>query len=226
MTATSGDVAADRRTDMWNLRLYIAGQSPMSLRALANLQKLCDEHLAGHYEIEVVDLIEHPQRAQADDIIAIPTLIRTSPAPERRAIGDLSRTDRVLEGLQMDGCGLTMAPAPVPTDPAAPAAPASGRDQVGYELTLFISGSSALSRNAIADTKRLCDTHLPGRYSLSVLDFVTSPDAVRRNRVLASPTLVRTSPLPERRYVGDLSRTQHVLQALGLTADDDAPTAG
>jgi circadian clock protein KaiB len=84
-----------------HLRLYVAGQSPKSLRALANLQTLCDEHLAGRFEIEVVDLVQHPERAQADDIVAIPTLVRRSPSPVRRVIGDLSDTVRVLAGLEI-----------------------------------------------------------------------------------------------------------------------------
>jgi circadian clock protein KaiB len=83
-----------------HLRLYVAGQSPKSLHAFANLRKLCDEHLAGHYEIEVIDLAEHPSLAQADDILAIPTLVLRLPPPLRRIIGDLSNTERVLGGLQ------------------------------------------------------------------------------------------------------------------------------
>jgi circadian clock protein KaiB len=85
----------------WQLRLYVAGQSPKSLRAFANLQRLCEEHLAGRYEIEVVDLAEDPERALGDDILAIPTLVRRSPAPLRKTIGDLSNTARVLVSLQI-----------------------------------------------------------------------------------------------------------------------------
>jgi circadian clock protein KaiB len=72
------------------------------LRALTNLKRLCDEHLGGRYEIEVVDLVEHPERAQHDDILAIPTLVRRQPAPLRKTIGDLSDTQRVLAGLQLE----------------------------------------------------------------------------------------------------------------------------
>ncbi len=85
----------------WYLRLYVAGQSPKSLLALANLTRICEAHLAGHYEIEVIDLVERPALAQADDILAIPTLVRRSPAPVRKIIGDLSNTDRVLIGLHL-----------------------------------------------------------------------------------------------------------------------------
>jgi len=87
--------------ELWYLRLYVAGQSPRSLHALANLKRLCEEHLAGHYEIEVIDLIESPSLARGDDILAIPTLVRRLPEPLRRIIGDLSNTERVLVGLRL-----------------------------------------------------------------------------------------------------------------------------
>jgi circadian clock protein KaiB len=85
----------------WYLRLYVAGQSPKSLHAFANLKSLCEEHLAGHYEIEVIDLIEFPALAQGDDVLAIPTLVRRLPPPVRKVIGDLSNTKGVLVGLQL-----------------------------------------------------------------------------------------------------------------------------
>jgi circadian clock protein KaiB len=87
--------------EVWHLRLYVAGQSPKSLRAFANLNNLCEEHLAGRYEIEIVDLVERPWLARSDDIIAIPTLVRRLPAPLRKIIGDLSNTERVLVGLRL-----------------------------------------------------------------------------------------------------------------------------
>ena len=87
--------------EFWFLRLYVAGQSPKSLQAFSNLSKLCDEHLAGRYEIEVIDLVVHPEMSANDDIIAIPTLIRRLPAPLRKIIGDLSDTERVLVGLRI-----------------------------------------------------------------------------------------------------------------------------
>jgi len=88
-------------TEMWHLRLYVAGQSPKSLRAFANLERLCEQHLAGHYEIEIVDLIENPSQARDDDILAIPTLVRRLPAPLRKVIGDLSDTENALVGLRL-----------------------------------------------------------------------------------------------------------------------------
>ena len=83
----------------WSLRLYVAGQSPKSLHAVANLRRLCDEHLGGA-EFEIIDLILHPERARGDGILAIPTLVRRFPTPPRRLIGDLSNTARVLAGLR------------------------------------------------------------------------------------------------------------------------------
>ena len=87
--------------EFWALRLYVAGQSPKSLRALSNLKDLCEQHLAGHYEIEIIDLMEQPSLARSDDILAIPTLVRRLPAPLRKIIGDLSNTERVLVGLSI-----------------------------------------------------------------------------------------------------------------------------
>jgi circadian clock protein KaiB len=86
---------------VWHLRLYVAGQSTKSLHAFTNLQSLCDEHLAGRYEIEIIDLVDQPSLARSDDIVAIPTLVRLSPAPLRKIIGDLSNTERVLVGLRL-----------------------------------------------------------------------------------------------------------------------------
>ena len=85
----------------YQLRLYVAGQTPKSLAAFANLKKLCEEHLAGRYEIEVIDLLKHPQLASGDQILAIPTLVRKLPSPIKKIIGDLSNTERVLVGLDI-----------------------------------------------------------------------------------------------------------------------------
>ena len=92
---------APGNTDVWELRLYVAGPTPRSLAAFANLKKLCEEHLAGRYTIEVVDLREHPQLAAGDQIIAIPTLVRKLPEPLRKIVGDLRDTERALVGLQL-----------------------------------------------------------------------------------------------------------------------------
>jgi circadian clock protein KaiB len=85
----------------YELRLYVAGQTPRSVQAFANLTKICEEHLAGRYRIEVIDLLENPQLAKGDQILAIPTLVRTLPFPIRKIIGDLSDKERVLVGLDV-----------------------------------------------------------------------------------------------------------------------------
>jgi circadian clock protein KaiB len=87
--------------EVWELRLYVAGQTPRSLAAFANLKKICEEHLAGRYNIEVVDLVKHPQLAAGDQILAIPTLVRKLPQPLRKIVGDLRDTERALVGLQL-----------------------------------------------------------------------------------------------------------------------------
>ncbi len=83
------------------LKLYVAGQSPKSINAIANIKKICEENLQGRYELEVIDLYQRPQLAQGDQIIAVPTLIKKLPLPLRRIIGDLSDTERVLVGLDI-----------------------------------------------------------------------------------------------------------------------------
>jgi circadian clock protein KaiB len=93
--------AAESGPDFWELRLYVAGQTPKSIVAFANLKKLCEQHLAGKYRIEVIDLVENPQLARGDQILAIPTLVRKLPEPVRKIIGDLSNTERVLVGLDL-----------------------------------------------------------------------------------------------------------------------------
>lgn len=88
-------------TNSWNLRLYVAGQTPKSLRALVNLKQICEAYLAGKYHIQIIDLLENPQLASGDQILAIPTLIRKLPEPVRKIIGDLSNTEHVLVGLDL-----------------------------------------------------------------------------------------------------------------------------
>jgi circadian clock protein KaiB len=104
------DVNSDKKTevktkrdanDKWILRLYVAGQTPKSLTAFANLTKICEEQLKGKYSIEVIDLIKNPQLGAADQIFALPTLVRKLPVPVRKIIGDLSNTERVLIGLDL-----------------------------------------------------------------------------------------------------------------------------
>jgi circadian clock protein KaiB len=94
-------LAKKNKPDTWQLRLYVAGQTPKSILAFANLKKLCEEHLKGKYTIEVVDLLQNPKLAKGDQILAIPTLVRKLPPPLRKIIGDLSNSERVLVGLDI-----------------------------------------------------------------------------------------------------------------------------
>jgi circadian clock protein KaiB len=87
--------------ETYSLRLYVAGQTPKSVLAFANLKQICEEHLRGRYEIEIIDLLENPQLARGDQILAVPTLVRRLPEPIKRIIGDLSNTERVLVGLDL-----------------------------------------------------------------------------------------------------------------------------
>jgi circadian clock protein KaiB len=100
-TPNGSAIALAHGREVWQLRLYVAGQSPKSLRALSNLKNLCEAHLAGHHEIEVIDLVERPLLARIDDVVAIPTLVVLLPPPTRKIIGDLSNNERVLAGLQI-----------------------------------------------------------------------------------------------------------------------------
>lgn len=105
LTAFAGAEDAGSGDDLWTLRLYIAGDSPKSRTALANLQRLCDTHLEGKYRIEVIDLKARPELAKADQILALPTLIRTVPEPMKRLIGDLSNAERALIALELAASG-------------------------------------------------------------------------------------------------------------------------
>ena len=89
------------RRNFWELRLYIAGQTPNSIAAIANLKKICEDQLNGKYRIEVIDLLEKPQLAKGDQIVAIPTLVRRLPAPVKKIVGNLSKTERTLVGLDI-----------------------------------------------------------------------------------------------------------------------------
>lgn len=94
-------IAGDGGGEVWELRLYVAGQTPKSITAFNNLKRLCEEHLPGRYRIEVVDLVTNPKLARDDQIVAIPTLVKKLPDPIRKIIGDLSDTERTLVGLQL-----------------------------------------------------------------------------------------------------------------------------
>ena len=97
----SRKAASRKKGATWELRLYVAGQTPRSLTAFANLKHICEEHLKGKYSIDVIDLLENPQLAKGDQILAIPTLVRKVPEPMKKILGDLSNTERVLVGLDI-----------------------------------------------------------------------------------------------------------------------------
>lgn len=99
--ATAVPAGASTPDLCWDLRLYIAGKTVRAVTAFANLRKICDEHLPGQYRVEVIDLLENPQMAKSDQIVALPTLVRKLPEPVRKIIGDLSNTEKVLVGLDL-----------------------------------------------------------------------------------------------------------------------------
>jgi circadian clock protein KaiB len=108
LVAARGGATPDRSEDAapvggehYSLRLYVAGQTPKSTTAIANLRRICEEHLAGRYTVEVIDLLVQPQLAAGDQILAVPTLVRRLPAPLKRVIGSLANTERVLVGLDI-----------------------------------------------------------------------------------------------------------------------------
>lgn len=103
---SDGDGGSSRE-DFWDLTLYVAGQTPKSIAALANLKRFCEEHVPGKYRIEIVDLLENPALAQQHQILAIPTLIRKFPEPIKKLIGDLSNKERVLVSLELRPHGET-----------------------------------------------------------------------------------------------------------------------
>ena len=104
------DSAGSAQAELWELRLYVAGQTPKSVAAFANLKAICEQYLAGRYRIEIVDLLEHPQLAAGDQIVAIPTLERKLPEPLRKIVGDLRDTERTLVGLNLVPTGLRSSP--------------------------------------------------------------------------------------------------------------------
>jgi len=107
----------------WELKMYVAGQTPTSLLEFANLKRICEEHLAGEYRITVIDLNKHPRLASGDQILALPTLVRSLPEPVRKIIGDLSNTERVLVGLDLRARHAKAGASPNPTRPLEQAIP-------------------------------------------------------------------------------------------------------
>ena len=189
--------ATRRRRAMFDLRLYVAGQSPRSVRALREPPKVCDEHLAGRYRVEVIDLLVNPALARGDEIVAVPTLVRKLPEPIRKIIGDLSDTDRVLVGLQLRPWAATC------------------RDRGGRGPAL---GADALRERRLAPLLRGDRDRSDGSATRTSPDGSTStwstpsttPARSMRDRILALPTLVKHSPEPRRHLVGDLTDLDRV----------------
>ncbi len=100
-TGVSEEDKSQDMEEVWSLRLYVAGQTSNCLKAFANLKKICETELKGRYTIEVIDLLENPELAQGDQIVAVPTLVRKLPPPVKKIIGSLKDTDRVLVGLDL-----------------------------------------------------------------------------------------------------------------------------
>lgn len=100
-SSTSKKVSPKHSRNVWDLKLYVAGQTPKSIAAFTNLKRICEQYLQGVYKIEIVDLLENPQLAKGDQIFAVPTLVKNLPEPVRKIIGDLSNTERVLVGLNI-----------------------------------------------------------------------------------------------------------------------------
>ena len=105
MQLSDNAAAPSSEAKVYRLRLYVAGQTPKSVQAFRNLKQICEEHLQGRYEIEVIDLLENPQLASGDQILALPTLVRRLPEPIKKIIGDLSNKERVLVGLDLQELG-------------------------------------------------------------------------------------------------------------------------
>lgn len=234
LMSTSPPTPAPER---WVLRLYICGHTQKSSLALANLKRICQEHLAGRYEIDVVDLKTHPNLAAGDQIMAIPTLVRILPRPIKKLIGELTSEVRVLIGLDLrprgappDPSTSTMNPHPDPTAPSPTQAEAEATnetetDETPYVLRLYIAGMTTRSTLAVQNLRKLCEEHLHGRYTLEVIDIYQQPLLAEGDQVMAVPTLIRKLPEPIRRFVGDMSDTQRLLVGLDLRAAPALPDA-
>ena len=184
MTATAQETdpatsdADAKPADLWTLRLYVAGQTPKSLAAFANLKRICEEHLKGRYRIEVIDLLETPQLATDDQILAIPTLVRKLPEPVRKIIGDLSNTERVLVGLDL--LPLTIRRSPWHKKKSGKAARRTKRSpakpaETAVRPALVRDRHDAALPPRHRQHQKICEEHLQGRYDLEVIDLYQQP---------------------------------------------------
>jgi circadian clock protein KaiB len=216
-------LSSPQQDDKFVLRLYVADGTPRSIAASRNLKQLCEEHLAGRYQIEVIDLLKNPRRAQEDQILAVPTLVWKLPPPIRKFIGNLSNPERVLVNFDFGPHQAFPSPPKMEESKSADKHfPSSERPQNGkYVLRLYVAGSTPQSSRAITNIKTICETHLKDRYALAVVDLYQQRERARDDQIMVAPTLIRQSPLPVRRLIGDLSQTERVLVALDLPSIPD-----
>ncbi len=160
----------------WDLRLYVAGETPRSRRAIANLQKICDEHLKGECRVEVIDVTKNPALARGDQILALPTLVRRLPPPLKRIIGDLSNAERVLIGLD-----LRQPEVEVTMKTRTPRRGRSSGDR--YVLRLYVTGQTPRSTRAVENLKRICEEYLEGRYHLEIIDLYQQPELAKTQQL-------------------------------------------
>lgn len=196
----------------WLLRLYVAGQTPKSMAAISNLTKICDEYLTDKYEIEVVDLHEHPDLASENQIVAVPTLLRVLPAPVRKMIGDLSSAGckAEIERVLLEK---------LPSQPALPMKKAEDNEDENEDrwlLRLYVAGQTPKSVAAISNLKKICEEHLVSSYEIEVIDLLENPHLASENQIIAIPTLLRILPSPVRKLIGDLSNSERTLIGLDL----------
>ena len=214
--------------EVWELRLYVAGHTPKSIKAFDNLKKICDEHLKGKYHIEVIDLLKNPQLAKGDQIVAVPTLVRKLPEPIKKIIGDLSNTLRVLVGLDLrpktrgngvisnQAAGEPMKNTKAKDSTAEFEKKLKERGKEKYLLRLYVAGMTTKSKQAIQSVKQICEEHLKDRCELEVIDVFRNPVLAKGEQIIATPTLLKKLPLPLRRFIGDMSATERILVGLDL----------
>ena len=196
--------------ERWELRLYIAGQTPKSILALKNITKYCEEYLSGQYSIEIIDLLKNPQLAEGDQIFAIPTLVRKFPEPLRKIIGDLSNEEKVLVGLNIR---------PVISNTRKMSK--KNKTEIVVEgklvLKLYVSGMSPKSMQAIENINRLCAEYLENSFDLEIIDLYKHPELAAEQQIVFSPSLIKRLPLPKKTLVGTFSDTEKVIKGLGIS---------
>jgi circadian clock protein KaiB len=185
--------------------------------ALTNLKEICEEHLKGHYEIEVIDLFVNPQLASGEQILAVPTLVRRLPEPNqknhRRPLEQ--RNGSSWDWIYVNGDGISMALNARSLRAAAELAAQSAAAE-RYVLRLYITGMTPRSARAVRNLQAICDEYLEGRYDLEVIDIYQQPVLTKGEQIIAAPTLIKKLPLPMRRIIGDMSNRERVLLGLDL----------